>query len=174
VSLPALGLPRPVRRSPALHVAGPLCRSPCPAALRPLGLTSLPRSPRTVVVLASRRARGLRSPPGLPPCVPPGGFRRRLLGLGRSAPPRVVGYAGQCLLYRWPCPAALRPLGLAPPPPPPRSPLNVLVRTPRRPGGFAHPRGAPLHSSGRGRAAAARVGTLCTTAVVGARRPMPS
>jgi hypothetical protein len=30
------------------------------------------------------------------------------------------------------------------------------------------------HSSGRGRAAAARVETLCATAVVGARRPMPS
>ncbi len=35
------------------------------------------------------------------------------------------------------------------------------------------PLGALLRSSGRGRAAAARVGTLCATAVVGARRPMP-
>jgi hypothetical protein len=34
---------RLVWRSPPVHVAGPLCRSPCPAALWPLGLASLPR-----------------------------------------------------------------------------------------------------------------------------------
>jgi hypothetical protein len=72
-----------------------------------------------------------------------------------------LGYAGRCLLYRSLCPAALRPLGLASPP---QSPQHARPDPPQA-RGLAHPRGAPpLRSSGRGRAAAARVGTLCATA----------
>ncbi len=67
-------------------------------------------------------------------------------------------------LCRSPCPAALRPLGLAFPPAVPSCDHHARRDPPARPGGFAHPRGAPLHSSRRGRAAAARVGTLCASA----------
>jgi hypothetical protein len=60
-----------------------------------------------------------------------------------------------------PCPAALRPLGLASPPAVPQS---ACPHPPARPGGLAHPRGSPLRYSWRGRAAAARAGTLCASA----------
>ncbi len=57
--LPSLGPPRLVWRSPAVNVAGPLCRSPCLAGLRPLGLAPLPRSPRTVLVYTAPQGLGL-------------------------------------------------------------------------------------------------------------------
>jgi hypothetical protein len=56
----------------------------------------------------------------------------------------------------------------------PAVPSTCSSRTPASPGALPNPGAAPLRSCGRGRAAAARVGTLCATAVVGARRPMPS
>ncbi len=64
-----------------------LYRSPCPAAL---GLASPRQSPQHARPVPPQ-ARGLCRPRGRPPCVPPGGVGRPLLGLGRSAPPRVVG-----------------------------------------------------------------------------------
>jgi hypothetical protein len=170
VFLRSLGLPRLVRRSPALDVAGSLCRSPCPAALGPLGQrVPPPQFPHPGGPCPRAGPGGFVHPGGSHPCVPPGGVSRLLLGLRRSAPPRVAG-------VRRPMPdvppaVSGRPSApwpgvtvASPRPPPPHSPLKVLVPTPRRPGAFAHPRGAPLRSSGRGRAAAAWVGTLCATA----------
>jgi hypothetical protein len=68
----------------------PQCRSPCPAALRPLGLAP-PQQSSQRARPKPRGARGVCRPPERPPGVPPGRVRRPLLGLGRSAPPRVVG-----------------------------------------------------------------------------------
>jgi hypothetical protein len=84
----------------------------------PLAWRPSPRSPLDVLVPTPRRARGLRPPPGHPACGPHGGVGRPLLGLGRSAPPRVVGarrpmpvVAHGCLSLRHP--AVLRPFTAA-------------------------------------------------------------
>ncbi len=162
--LPYLGLPRLVRRSPALHVAGPLCRSPGPAALQPLGLASLLRSPLTVLVLAPPQGPGAASTPGAPPL--------RSSRRGRAAAARVGPLCASA--GRWGTPAdacctarrARPPFGpLAWRPPPPRqSPQRACPDPPQARGLCPPPERPPLRSSGRGRAAAARVGTLCATA----------
>ena len=76
---------RPVRRSaaaPRLAVVG-RPSAPWPGVPAP--------RVRQVLILTPRRARGPCPPPGVPPCVTPGGVGRPLPGLGRSAPSRVVG-----------------------------------------------------------------------------------
>ena len=58
--------------------------------------------------------------------------------------------------------------------PSPAVPSKCSSRPHAGPGGFVHPRGSPLRSSRRGRAAAARVGRSAPPRVVGVRRPMPA
>jgi hypothetical protein len=126
----------------------------------PLGWRPSPAVPSPCL---SRRARGLRPPLGLPPAFLREGSGGPWLGLGRSAPPRVVG-------VQPPMPAV--PLAVSGPkggplawrpPQPPQSPQRARPDPPQGPGVLPTP-GPPLRSSRRGRAAAARVGTLCASA----------
>jgi hypothetical protein len=88
------------------------CLDSCAYSLAavPLGLcvlvsrqrrASLPRSPLTVFVQTPRRARGLCLPLGLPPCVPPGGVGRPLLGLGRRFGTLLAGGGVNLVIDRY-------------------------------------------------------------------------
>ncbi len=118
------GAPASSGMSPAVHVAGPVRRSPCWAALRPLGLAStFPLlSPLNVLVLTP--APPLPPPqgprvlptPGAPLCVPPGGVGWPLLGLGCSVPPVVVGVSRPMPLVAHGCLPLRHRLALCSPP----------------------------------------------------------
>ncbi len=173
VFLLSLRPPRLVWQSPALHVAGPIwhaarrVRPPFgPLAWRPSPAVPSPCWSRT-----PRRVRGLRPPPGLFPCVPPRRVGRLLLGLGRSAPPRVVGVRRPMPAVPL-APAALRPLGLSSPS---AVPSTCSSRPPAGPGGFAHPRGVPpcVPPGGVGRPVLG-MGRPAPPRVVGFCRPMSS
>jgi hypothetical protein len=85
----------------------------------------------------------------------------------RSPTPPVAGLLGRL-------PLTGRPSAPWPGVPPLQSPQSARPGPPAGPGGFVHPRGSPLRSSRRGRAAAARVGRSAPPRVVGVRRPMPA
>jgi hypothetical protein len=128
-------------------------------------------SPLTVLVLGPPQGPRALSTPGAPPCVPPGGVGRPLLGLGRSAPPRVVGVRRPMPAVRSLCPAALRPLGLASRP---QSPQRARPHPPQA-RGLCPPPGRPpcVPPGGVGRPLLG-LGRSAPPQVVGACRPMPS
>jgi hypothetical protein len=174
IRLHSRSLPRLVRRSPALHVAGPQCRSPCPAALRPLGLASLPHSPLTVLVVALPQGLRASSIPGARPTA----FLQEGSG-GRCSGWTLCASAGCWGTPADACCTARRvrppfgPLAMGPPPPPPQFPQRARPDPPQA-RGLCLPPGAPLAFLREGSGGSARVGTLCATVAVGARRPMPS
>ena len=91
VLLPSLGPPTLSWRSLTPPVAGLVGRLPLtgrPSAPWP-GVPPL-QAPQSACP-GPPQGPGALSIPGAPPCVPPGGVGRPLPGLGRSAPPRVVG-----------------------------------------------------------------------------------